>query len=663
MNASQQGLNVAGQNIANINTKGYTRQRVDIVSLNLQNGDQYSSGTRIGYGVEVTGISQIRDPFLDVQYRNQIAQVGSADSRQAIMDQLADIFDETDKKAIKSSLNELASALSTLSNNVAKGENVDSAGDQSVRSQFQTLLSIIHQKSNDLSKVREGNISELEKTDIPTINNLLSDIGELSDKIWNSQIQGNAALELKDQRNSKLDELASYLPISVSYKSVNIADGASYDYPVVKFSGSDGTTFNLLSGAHGQNYASLSVERNLDSYGGEDGTVSISLTPASEYGTNVDMSSYKTDITSYISSGSLKGSLDMLNQSGLEDNPPRGLSYYENALDSFVSTLAETFNDLNKNTIPYTGVSSIPESGAATNLTSTGIEKATYNIDFQNASGNFLSGEKIKINNHEYTFGDGTSGTIAIGADLNATLHNLAQNMNDPDNLSINGNAAQPGKWSYAGGKLTWTSDAPLANGTVIDSNSIKTSTGNAISLSYTANSSNIANHDLFETSDGSDKFTASNIKISEKWANGTIQLKNSQQEDAGSTANDNIIRMIDALKKDQEFKYTYTYTDSSGTTQQDSISMFSGSIEEFYANLENVQGIDSSSNKAILTNHTAVLKETANNKDSISGVSLDEEGIDLMKFQKSFTAAARLMTTLDEALDVLINKTGVVGR
>ena len=63
------------------------------------------------------------------------------------------------------------------------------------------------------------------------------------------------------------------------------------------------------------------------------------------------------------------------------------------------------------------------------------------------------------------------------------------------------------------------------------------------------------------------------------------------------------------------------------------------------------------------LTNKISVINQTADRRDSVSGVSLDEEGINLLQYQQSYTAAARLMTTLDEALDKLINGTGVVGR
>ena len=87
MAASQRSLDVAGQNIANINTIGYTKQRLDVASLNLQKGSMYNSKSsiKVGFGVEMTGISQLRDPFLDAQYRSQISkQIGRASCRERV---------------------------------------------------------------------------------------------------------------------------------------------------------------------------------------------------------------------------------------------------------------------------------------------------------------------------------------------------------------------------------------------------------------------------------------------------------------------------------------------------------------------------------------------------------------------------------------------------
>ena len=466
----------------------------------------------------------------------------------------------------------------------------------------------------------------------------------------------------------KLDELASYLPISVSYKEVTISSDTRLSYPVVKFIGSDGMTYNLTAGEHGENTASLSSERNKGIDGNYNGHISISLIPASDFPSNTDVSPLKTDITGYLKEGSLKGLVDVLNKSGELDNPAtdyRGIGYYEKSFDAFVQTFAETFNKLNTNTFPYTGVTGVPANGVPKELTSTGSEKAEYSISFLNSTGNFLNKEKININGQTYTFGDGTGGTVEIGPSLEGSLVKLVDKLNtDAPNMTVNG-ASTPGSWNYQAstGKLIWTSTAPLTAGTEINSTSIQAGDGTKFSLTYKADPLNIKNFDLFKTSDGSKIFTASNIKISDDWMNNTIHIISSHDENAGSTANDNIIRMIKSLTEERDFKYEYTYKDKNGIPQTGTITYYNGNFSQCYSNLENIQGIDSSANKAILSNHISVLKQTANSKDAVSGVSLDEEGINLMQFQRSYTAAARLMTTLDEVLNVLINNTGIVGR
>jgi flagellar hook-associated protein 1 FlgK len=657
MTASQRAIDVTGQNIANINTKGYTRQRVDLASFNTRGADSMSTGpgSKIGYGVEITGISQIRDPFLDVQFRNQIAKVGTADARQTTLDQLADIFDETDKDALKKALSDLSSSLDQLSANANNSE-----FDSIVRSRAQVIVNYIHQKAADLKSVREETINGLENTDIPAINGLLSDIGELNDAIWKSQVQGNPALELLDKRNDKLDELAGYLPISVTYKDVVVSNGTKYDYPVVSFRGSDGATYPLTAGEHGENVASISMKRNKGFNGEPDGKVSISLIPASDFPSDADLSSLETNITDYLKEGTLKGTVDVLNKSGEMDNPSsdyRGIGYYEKSFEAFVQTFANTFNELNGNMQPYTGVNQLPTIGTASKDSKT--NEAVFSMDYSKATGNFLRGEKITVNGKTYTFGDGTgTDEIAIGDTLEKSLEKLAEKLNSDPSMLVDGDKVD-GKWSYTSGKLEWRSDGAVT--TNVDS--IQTTGKEDISVVYKANPLNIKNFDLFQTSDGSNRFTASNIKISDDWMNNSIHIISSHKEDAGSTANDNIIKMLKSLTDERVFKYEYTYMDTNGVAQTGYITHYTGNFSQCYSNLENTQGIDSSANQAILNNHISVLQQTADSKDAVSGVSLDEEGISLMQYQRSFSAAARLMTTLDEALNTLINNTGIVGR
>ena len=94
--AAQSAVTITGNNIANVSTKGYTRQFIDQVSLNMGGADRYASkmSTRIGSGAYVMGVTQLRDPYLDIRYRNEQTQVGSYEGWLEGLNQLANYYDK-----------------------------------------------------------------------------------------------------------------------------------------------------------------------------------------------------------------------------------------------------------------------------------------------------------------------------------------------------------------------------------------------------------------------------------------------------------------------------------------------------------------------------------------------------------------------------------------
>lgn len=514
MAASQRALDVAGQNIANINTVGYTKQRLDVASLNLQKGDMYNSKSniKVGFGVEMTAISQLRDPFLDAQYRSQISRLGTSDAHAAGFERLTPIFDEAVMDGVREAFISLTSSLSTLSTQVGNKEN-----DTLVRSKMQTILNLFHDNAVRLQDVRDDIQTGFATTDLGDLNQMLENIAELNTSIKNSQILGNPALELKDQRNNLLDELGSYLPISVKYKDKIIGPGQTVEILEVNFIDTNGEKHTLISD---DRYSSFHADIT-----GEPVTLTM-----------IDADGNTTNVTDRLGSGTLQGTLDLLNKSGDFDGTDfKGIGYYEKALDSLVDTFAKKFNELNQ-------------------------------VMIKDANGNLVA---------------------------------------DP-------NQKNP----------------------------------------------------LFVTTDGSANFTASNIKIADEWANGTYGITASNEyvvidKDKGTTANENILKMVKLLEsKSIEFSVPVTVN---GTTNN--IKFYTGNFHDCFANLEATLGIDYKATKTMLQNQISVLNETSNNRDAISGVQLDEEGMDLLHYNQSYSAAARFMTTLDEALDKLINGTGVVGR
>ena len=80
------------------------------------------------------------------------------------------------------------------------------------------------------------------------------------------------------------------------------------------------------------------------------------------------------------------------------------------------------------------------------------------------------------------------------------------------------------------------------------------------------------------------------------------------------------------------------------------------------FLNIQGVLGNDIKNTAVVLNSYATTLDEVYVDRDSISGVDLNEEATNMMQYQKAYSAACRLMTTLDQALDKLINGTGVVG-
>ncbi len=330
--AAQRAIDVAGQNLTNINTTGYTRQRLDVLSITPTANGMWAPtyDNRAGQGVQMVGISQIRDPYLDLQYRNQMAKVGTADATDAVLEDIGNIFDETDSEGIRAALNDVITQLNTMatSQNSATG-NIEAV----VRSAMEVLLNQFHEKGTAIEEVYNGLVEKMEDTAIPNLNTILNSITELNVTIKNSQILGQPALELQDQRNLLLDDLATYLPIDVKL-TTNTSYGASYDELNVSFTDTEGVVHTLISN---KKKAEFNFDGTTDP---QTLTITDALDPTS--------ASSSKNLVDSIQNGVLKGDLDMMNKSEVFDGTDiRGIGYYEDMFNSFVNEFATTINYLN----------------------------------------------------------------------------------------------------------------------------------------------------------------------------------------------------------------------------------------------------------------------------------------------------------------------------
>src|SRR5690554_6898121 len=117
---NQANLEVTAHNIANANTKGYSRQQVvqkSIEAINAWGLVTSYGGYAIGGGVDIQQVRQIRDAYLDMQYRKESTELGEWEVKRDMLAYIEAIFNEPSDSGISTVLNEFFNALQALSLN------------------------------------------------------------------------------------------------------------------------------------------------------------------------------------------------------------------------------------------------------------------------------------------------------------------------------------------------------------------------------------------------------------------------------------------------------------------------------------------------------------------------------------------------------------------
>lgn len=206
LRAAQIQLDTAGHNIANVNKEGFSRQRVDLATFSPVN---FPFG-QIGRGVRVSGINRLRDPLLDVLYRNQVAGLNSANIQSQYYKQIEDVFLEPGENGISGRLNRFFDALQEFAVNV---ESLPVRA--SVMVEAEALASTFTETYTHLNDLRTNANQEVLGF-VPEINSLAQRIAELNDKIRISEGTGGVANDLRDDRDLLVDQLAAIANISAS---------------------------------------------------------------------------------------------------------------------------------------------------------------------------------------------------------------------------------------------------------------------------------------------------------------------------------------------------------------------------------------------------------------------------------------------------------------
>lgn len=788
MIASQFALNVTGQNISNINTPGYTRQQLDQYSFVTNGSGIYRSNNvfSVGQGVMMSGVSQLRNPYLDIRFRKEMSSVGSADALLSGLEQIQSVINDVNKSGLTEQLQELYQRISDLmqDNNVNEQE-----FDTLVRSSAEELCKLLNLNAGKLEEAYE-NVMNSYKEDIDGLNETLERIQKLTEQIRIADINGDSALELRDQRNLLIDDLSQYMKIDVTYGKEDVGAGFEIEKLTIKVvdnaTGKPGQTLidgiyraevtlpDMIKDEHGKDVANDRLLLNIDELISPDGKDYISNTKSSfeASGINIEPGSAggpQTIIISY-NDPAKTNNPQTVNITFPVSTPA---SDSAEAIEAARKATMQSLNDAIKNNQELPDLFTLTPREHGFLLTSKGMGAGAAeitSIDLSKSDITFTSTKPTEAV-------DSNAGVIAEGSGYGA-LESTRQMLVGEGEFTADGTVDTRGIPYYM------KSLDMLANKFATEMNRINTTGPDGQPLQSVDENGQLVDNKkagyLF-VAEGDDPnnptttITASNIALSSKWMSGETQMVAAITTSPDQTTqNDNLGRFLNALNAEHVYtafdivrdnntnfatgQITYgngakdgdlltaqiTYIDSmnqehtvtvdflagtdaastlknletairgskemqdanflaiqnqtdhldiSADGDEDSLcnvitnleivdpngnismsegkiesnvsmdSIYKGTIEGSYSNMQGVLGSDYNTTAAIYDTYATSADELNNSRDSVSGVDLNDEGINLMTYQKAFAAACRLMTTLDEAMDKVINGMGIVGR
>lgn len=208
----QAALNTTGHNIANANTKGYSRQVVNMVAaspIEAVGMSRSSAAGQLGTGVEFDTITRIRERFLDDQYWNENKAYGSWTVQSDTLEKLEAIVNEPSETGIRSVLATFWQSWSDLSQDP---ENVD--GRKIVRENALALADSLNHVSKKLDEL-SSDLTESILVKTSQINSIATTISNLNAEIYRIQGLGDNANDLSDQRDLLVDELSKIINVEV----------------------------------------------------------------------------------------------------------------------------------------------------------------------------------------------------------------------------------------------------------------------------------------------------------------------------------------------------------------------------------------------------------------------------------------------------------------
>lgn len=669
---SQTQLNITGHNITNATTAGYTRQ---YAVQEAQSAEFAGSVGYVGSGTTITDIRRAYDAFLTSQVRTTTSLNSEATTYQSQIEPLDSLLSNS-TTGLSSSTDDFFSSLQTAAN-----DPTNTTSRQLVLTDAQSLANRYNSLYTNLS-TQQTTLNQQIGASVTQINQLATTISKLNASITDAAANGSQPNDLLDSRDEAIRQLSTYTSVTVSQQdanTVNVSIGdAGFPLVVGKKSNSLSVTasptdssqisINFVSGNHSQNITSQITGGQL---GGLIRYQNEALTPAlnnlgrmalvlgdsvnSQLQQGLDLSANagaslfsdinSTDLMSKRVSASVDNQSNVTGGLKITDTGNLSASGYTLSYDGSAYS-AKRLSDGAAITVTQdatTGVltfqdaqgldqgfsvtlSGAPTAGDSFQLQPTKTAAGDIGVVLDQASQLAFAAPLISATNTQNA-GSGSLGqpTITSVTDNSTPVQDTALSATDLKNIS-------PITLTYdsSTNSLTPSTSSTLPSGWSL--------TVTPSSLSITAGQSNALSYSL-QVSNGT---TTTNYQVQQSFS-GTPSDGDSFTlafNSGGVSDNRNALALVDLQNQDLVGLNT-----SSSATLSDAY----GSLVQRVGTLSSVAQQDTSTTGALLTQAT-------DSRDSFSGVNLDEEAANLIKYQQQYNASAQVIQVARSLLDTLIN-------
>jgi len=660
LQTSQLGIDVTGQNVSNADVDGYSRKRINQTTMYAYD----SAYGQMGLGARVVNIERMRNVFLDEQIRKQNSEVGYFAQVNSTFNRMEAIISEPSDFGIMYYMDEFFDSWDNLANNPK-----DISARTMVSTNAQMMIDSFHKAATELANLREQKNEEI-PVHVERINQITYEIMNLNKEVATVEVGDQNANDSRDRREVLLKELSQLIDITVvenGLGQVTVTTGGNV----------------LVAPSYRQELVTNTTSREMD-----DGTIIRDM--------GIKFADTRMDFIP--AGGQLRG---------LIDSRDVYIPEYQAKLDELAAALITTINEVHVqgyNLMGHSGFNFFDASVTEVINDRTGLpfSPPQYKPKYNTAATIKLAPEILQ--NVENIAAASEQQSVARGIPLtvkpavsNKTVQLTFNANNAPQSLNggspildtypvtvttANGYELNRGT-EYEVDESTgeiWLINPTFVNEPLSINYKVENQVGDAPTYRYGMDAVQLVREDDAKTP--ARNIIANSVTVRVVTKNGQTltpsdpnRLVLKEGVDYSIDYTFGTFQMLHNGYDGEEFSIDFQYNlggfkgpdDNTNaialsqlrnklTMTPDGIGNPTATFAEYFSSVEGRLGLNTLQSDSNLQTRIFLTEQYETQQDSIAGVSLDEEMANLIRYQHTYTAAARLITTVDQMLEVLLN-------